>query len=140
MPRTPPIPKPVRRLPSGRIPRAAIRKYVRQLVEKFRPEKVILFGSHAYGKPDEGSDVDLLHERGHSVPKSHDCEALLLPMVLHDPALGRLQRAAAGLSHFAVDPRYPGYQPTPSESRSAWNAAEHIRAEVRRRLGLRPRP
>src|SRR5438132_2967897 len=60
MPRTPPIPKLIRRLPSGRIPRAAIRKYVRQIVEQFRPEKVILFGSHAYGKPDEGSDVDLL--------------------------------------------------------------------------------
>ena len=53
MARTPPPPKLVRRLPSGRIPRAAIRKYV-------HPEKVILFGSHAYGKPDEGSDVDLL--------------------------------------------------------------------------------
>jgi predicted nucleotidyltransferase len=60
MPRTPPVPTPVRRLPSGRIPRAAIRKYVRQVVEKFRPEKVILFGSHAYGTPDADSDVDLL--------------------------------------------------------------------------------
>src|SRR5436190_23322412 len=60
MSRTPLIPKPVRRLPSGRIPRAAIRKYVRQVVEKFHPAKAILFGSHAYGKPDEGSDVDLL--------------------------------------------------------------------------------
>ena len=58
--RTPPIPKPVRRLPSGRIPRAAIRQYVNQIVEKFHPDKVILFGSHAYGKPDDGSDVDLL--------------------------------------------------------------------------------
>jgi predicted nucleotidyltransferase len=60
MSRTPPVPKLVRRLPSGRIPRAAIRKYVRQVVAKFHPEKVILFGSHAYGKPDEGSDVDLM--------------------------------------------------------------------------------
>ena len=60
MSRTPSVPKPVRRLPSGRIPRAAIRKYVNQIVEKFRPDKVILFGSHAYGKPDDGSDVDLL--------------------------------------------------------------------------------
>jgi predicted nucleotidyltransferase len=29
-------------------------------VERFRPERVILFGSHAYGKPDADSDVDLL--------------------------------------------------------------------------------
>jgi predicted nucleotidyltransferase len=47
-------------LPSGRVPRAAIRAYVRQVVEKFHPERVILFGSHAYGKPDADSDVDLL--------------------------------------------------------------------------------
>jgi predicted nucleotidyltransferase len=60
MARHPPPPTLVRRLPSGRIPRAEIRKYVRRVVERFRPEKVILFGSHAYGTPDEGSDVDLL--------------------------------------------------------------------------------
>ena len=60
MARTPPPPTPVRRLPSGRIPRAAIRRCVRQIVEKFHPQRVILFGSHAYGTPDEGSDVDLL--------------------------------------------------------------------------------
>jgi len=56
----PPIPKPLRRLPSGRVPRAAIRKYVKQIVERFHPQKVILFGSHAHGKPDPDSDVDLL--------------------------------------------------------------------------------
>jgi predicted nucleotidyltransferase len=60
MPRTPPVPKLVRRLPSGRVPRAAIREYVRQVVETFHPERVILFGSHAYGRPDADSDVDLL--------------------------------------------------------------------------------
>ena len=34
--------------------------YLEVLVEEFRPEKVILFGSYAYGQPDEDSDVDLL--------------------------------------------------------------------------------
>lgn len=34
--------------------------YLRVLVEQFDPEQVILFGSHAYGNPDEHSDVDLL--------------------------------------------------------------------------------
>lgn len=37
-----------------------IRRVVRQIVERFRPEKVILFGSHAYGEPTGDSDVDLL--------------------------------------------------------------------------------
>jgi len=37
-----------------------IKDLCRQIVENFQPEKVILFGSHAYGKPDVNSDVDLL--------------------------------------------------------------------------------
>lgn len=28
--------------------------------EKFNPQKIILFGSHAYGKPDKKSDIDFL--------------------------------------------------------------------------------
>ena len=34
--------------------------YLRVLVEQFHPQRVILFGSYAYGQPDEHSDVDLL--------------------------------------------------------------------------------
>ena len=37
-----------------------IREFGRRIVEDFRPEKVILFGSYAYGSPSEDSDVDLL--------------------------------------------------------------------------------
>ena len=32
----------------------------RRIVERFHPEKIILFGSHAWGCPAEDSDVDLL--------------------------------------------------------------------------------
>jgi predicted nucleotidyltransferase len=32
----------------------------RRIVDAFHPQKVILFGSYAYGQPDESSDVDLL--------------------------------------------------------------------------------
>lgn len=39
---------------------AAIRRYARQIAERFRPDKIILFGSYAYGQPNEDSDVDLL--------------------------------------------------------------------------------
>jgi uncharacterized protein len=61
MARTPPeVPPRARRLPSGRVPRSAIRKYVRQVVDRFHPQRVILFGSHAYGRPIADSDVDLL--------------------------------------------------------------------------------
>jgi predicted nucleotidyltransferase len=34
--------------------------YLRIIVERFHPEKIILFGSYAYGQPDEHSDFDLL--------------------------------------------------------------------------------
>ena len=37
-----------------------IQKIVQQIVEHFYPQKVILFGSYAYGQPTEDSDVDLL--------------------------------------------------------------------------------
>lgn len=43
-----------------RIPMRAIRAIAEHIVEKFDPEQIILFGSHAYGKPTAWSDVDLL--------------------------------------------------------------------------------
>ncbi|MEK7743346.1 MAG: nucleotidyltransferase domain-containing protein [Elusimicrobiota bacterium] len=33
---------------------------VKRIVAKARPKKIVLFGSRAYGKPDAGSDFDLL--------------------------------------------------------------------------------
>ena len=52
--------KPARRYQSPNIPLSAIRRYVRQIVEKFQPDQVILFGSYAKGEPRKDSDVDLL--------------------------------------------------------------------------------
>ncbi len=43
-----------------RIPQEAINDVVWQIAEKFNPNKIILFGSYAYGKPTQTSDVDLL--------------------------------------------------------------------------------
>jgi predicted nucleotidyltransferase len=42
------------------IPMRVIRRFVRDVAEKFRPEKIILFGSYAYGTPHDDSDVDVL--------------------------------------------------------------------------------
>src|SRR5437762_12930027 len=50
---------PVRYRPP-KIPMAAIRRYARQIAERFHPDKIVLFGSYAYGKPHQFSDVDLL--------------------------------------------------------------------------------
>jgi hypothetical protein len=53
--------------PTLRDPRYPVHKiadnlepYLRAIVEKIRPQKIILFGSYAYGEPDEHSDFDLL--------------------------------------------------------------------------------
>lgn len=37
-----------------------IRAVARQIGERFHPRKVLLFGSHAWGRPSPDSDVDLL--------------------------------------------------------------------------------
>jgi uncharacterized protein len=55
-PATPPSERP--RAPG--VPMRAIRKLAREIAERFQPEKIILFGSHAYGTPHADSDVDLL--------------------------------------------------------------------------------
>lgn len=39
---------------------AHIQKLCKQIVDAFRPQKVILFGSYAYGTPNFDSDIDLL--------------------------------------------------------------------------------
>ncbi len=40
--------------------RAQLQEVVRKIVEAFDPERIILFGSFAYGNPTPDSDVDLL--------------------------------------------------------------------------------
>jgi len=47
-------------MPAKRRTRRIIDKMVRRLVAEYQPERIILFGSMAYGEPDEDSDIDLL--------------------------------------------------------------------------------
>jgi len=46
--------------PDRRISRAAIQKYCDAVVREFHPQKIVLFGSYAYGQPTADSDVDLM--------------------------------------------------------------------------------
>ena len=46
--------------------RTEIHALAERIAAEFRPEKVILFGSHAYGTPSEDSDVDMLVIMEHS--------------------------------------------------------------------------
>jgi predicted nucleotidyltransferase len=43
-----------------RIQSDVIRLLARRIVDRFHPQKIILFGSYAYGQPRPESDVDLL--------------------------------------------------------------------------------
>ncbi|MBM4166665.1 MAG: nucleotidyltransferase domain-containing protein [Ignavibacteria bacterium] len=45
---------------SGTISKRAIREIAKRIAENFDVEKILLFGSYAYGNPTEGSDVDFL--------------------------------------------------------------------------------
>ncbi len=44
----------------GRVKQEVLDEIVRRIVEVAQPERIILFGSHAYGSPSGESDVDLL--------------------------------------------------------------------------------
>jgi predicted nucleotidyltransferase len=48
------------RYSSPNIPFSAIRRFARGIAARFPPQKIILFGSYAYGRPMTESDVDLL--------------------------------------------------------------------------------
>ena len=39
---------------------AEIKSIMRKIVREYKPEKIILFGSFAYGKPRASSDIDML--------------------------------------------------------------------------------
>jgi predicted nucleotidyltransferase len=73
------------------IDRRQIQAFSRAVARQFRPHKIILFGSYAYGTPTEDSDVDLLvimprtRDRGermsvrirHAVPRSFPLDLLV---------------------------------------------------------------
>lgn len=42
------------------MPMRVIRRFARRVAEHFDPDKIILFGSYAYGTPHADSDVDIL--------------------------------------------------------------------------------
>ena len=59
-----------------------IRRFVGRLAREFRPQRIVLFGSHARGQARKNSDVDLLVVlpfRGRSARKSADIQMRLRP-------------------------------------------------------------
>jgi predicted nucleotidyltransferase len=59
------------------VTRQQIEDYAAAIGRKFRPQRIILFGSYAYGKPTPDSDVDLLvvmRHRGRGMNKAIEIE------------------------------------------------------------------
>ena len=46
-----------------------IKKITDQIARKYKPEKIILFGSYAWGKPARNSDVDLFIVKESDLPR-----------------------------------------------------------------------
>lgn len=60
-----------------------IKKLADLIRQKFNPQNIILFGSHAYGKPVSGSDVDLFVIMETSIPVME--QAFLIRRELREP-------------------------------------------------------
>lgn len=73
-----------------------IQKIVQQIVDRFHPQKVILFGSYAYGTPTEDSDVDLLVVMETEEPPLH-AAARIAAAIDHPCALDILVRRPSDL-------------------------------------------
>ena len=85
------------------IDRTRILEFAQAVAREFHPERIILFGSYAYGTPTEDSDVDLLvvmpHE-GHPAYQAAEIELKVragfpLDLMVHSPARIR-DRLATG--------------------------------------------
>ncbi len=93
-----------------------IRDLSRRIAGEFNPERIILFGAYASGKPAEDSDVDLL-------------------VVL--PHRGLAARKSAEI-RLRLRPRYPGASASKADAMDARLRCRRVRRAVR--AVLLPRP
>jgi predicted nucleotidyltransferase len=84
------------------IPMPLIRDFARQVAERFRPDKIILFGSYAYGTPHDDSDVDIL---------------VVMP--------ARSQLSMAARIAIAIDPPFPLDIIVRTPEQMKWRLEEH---------------
>ena len=110
-----------------RISMRAIRSLARRIAEEFQPEKIILFGSYAYGKPKPESDVDLAGGKGDYLTAEREMRVRKCPN--YDAVCFHVQQC-----DYAVSIRYPCETATKEEARAALKAVRIVRAFIRQRL------
>jgi len=92
---------------------AAIEEARKRLVQALHPERVILFGSHAWGTPGPDSDLDLLvivgdsdlppHKRAQAAYRSLFGIGVPCDVIVHTCAeVERLDRVVTSLTHRAL--------------------------------------
>src|SRR5438270_9177809 len=103
--KTGPLPSPRHWYRGTDVPMRVIRRFARAVAERFRPEKIILFGSHAYGQPNADSDVDILvvmptrNQIDQAVKILWTCEHhFSLDLIVRTPS--RVREALAGDNYF----------------------------------------
>jgi HEPN domain-containing protein len=77
-----------------------------------------------------------LVEGGIAVPKTHDLERLLDLAVKLEPLWETMRPAAAALTDYAVEVRYPGRTTTPDEARALLRSTNRMRENIRECLEL----
>ena len=91
------------------ISRHAIRKFAKEVARRFKPARIILFGSYAYGSPTPDSDVDLLVVmpcKGRPLDAALDVRLAVeagfpLDLIVRTPAEVRSRLALGGISSCA---------------------------------------
>ena len=92
---------------------AAIEEARNRLVNSLQPDRIILFGSHAWGTPGPDSDLDLLvivadsdlppHKRAQAAYRSLSELSMPCDVIVHTRAeVERLKRVATSLTHRAL--------------------------------------
>jgi HEPN domain-containing protein len=79
----------------------------------------------------------LLQEHGLPVERIHDLDKLLNALLPYYPALSAMKRALRVLNDYAVDPRYPGLDPSKRQAASALRWMQKVRTAARDLLGFR---
>jgi predicted nucleotidyltransferase len=80
------------------VERTKIRKFCNTVARQFRPQKIILFGSYAYGKPTEDSDVDLLVIMSHTQRRGERMSLSIRHAVQRDFPMDLLVRTPADVA------------------------------------------
>jgi predicted nucleotidyltransferase len=134
--------------------RSHIKKVCEQIGREFRPRKIVLFGSYAYGKPTPDSDVDLLVIMPHKGRATNQAIKIFsrlehrfpIDLIVRSPKEIRWRLKwndfflreviEKGLVMYAPDFRYPGANATKPDAKKAVRDCKLVRKEARLGLGL----